>query len=194
MAKKKMKVEDVKRLESAGMVKKITVNCGETVVLDDLPENALFLMVFINDGGDGIDIGLPNGGRRFVPTFDQAKADNELIVQWNNLAMQSEDNDLPIDNPIKIRGHVIKDLGTLSINGEGFESVDIEIHEYVPEVDVKMTRSRKALESLVESHYKRTVAYFPDQAEKDPEEVKATIRGDLLTSYGLTEEDLVDEE
>ncbi|QYN80013.1 hypothetical protein PQD71_gp120 [Kosakonia phage Kc263] len=191
---KKMKVEDVNRLTPVGAAKKYTVKRGETLVIEDqLPENALFLLVYINDGMEGIDIGMPNGGRRFVPTFDQAKADNELIVQWSNLGVNAEPEERANDNLIKIRGHVIKDLGTISINGEGFESVDIEVYAYEPEQDFKMTRSRQALESLVESHYKRTIAYFPNQAAKDPEELKAQIRSDLLASYGLKEEDLLDD-
>lgn len=187
-----MNIENVNRIIPKGEPKKYTIKCGETLVLEDLPKNALFMLVYINDGSEGLDIGLDNGGRRFVPTFDQKKAENELIVQWSNLGQNAEPEARANTGVIKIRGHVIKDLGTISINGEGFESVDIEIYEYTPEYSTIMSRNRKAIDELVEDHYQRTIKYFPNQAEKDPDMLKAEILNDLLDSYGLTQDDLID--
>lgn len=186
-----VKVENVSRLIPTGPVKKYTIKLGEMLVLDpeDVPENILIIMTFINTGSEGMEIGLPDGGRRFVPTFSAADADNELIIKWGNPCINDE---LP-ENIIKVKGHFIKDLGTLTISGEGFESVEVEISGSIPGENIQMTRSRKALEEIVESQYKSTVAYFPNQAERDPDELKAEIMSDLLKNYGLTEEDLIDD-
>lgn len=187
-----MNIENVNRVVPKGEPTKYTIKRGETLTLDNVPQNALFMLVYINDGSEGIDIGLENGGRRFVPTFDQKKAENELIVQWSNLGQNAEPEARANNSVIKLRGHVIKDLGTISINGEGFESVEIEMYEYTPEYSTVMSRSRQAINELVEDHYQRTIKHFPNQAAKDPETLKTQILNDLLACYGLTQEDLVD--
>lgn len=98
------------------------------VVEEGFPENAAIVLTFINGAAEGHDVGMPNGGRRFVPTFEATKSGEEQILAWSNLI---ESRDEPEGEPvIKIKAVANLKDKTLSVTGEGFIDATIEVIEF----------------------------------------------------------------
>lgn len=121
-------VENFKTLKKTGetATHEITLD-GVLVDNNDFPANLLVELVSVKvDAETTITIDPP---RRFVPTPHEATADNELIVVYSNKGPEDE------KGTVLVKGHIIKDNGTIRISGSGFESATIEVSEFVPELD-----------------------------------------------------------
>jgi hypothetical protein len=63
--------------------------------------------------------------RRFVPSFDSDKKDDELILAWD--AHYKGDFNEDGSPKLSIRGTINKSKGTILITGHGFETIDVEM-------------------------------------------------------------------
>ena len=103
-----------------------SVKNGEVIPLEGtIPENVMFILNTIKVTQDDKEIVLGKGqdGKRFVPSFDQAKSAEEFIV--NYFAEATEDQ--PV---IKLRGTINITDKTICLTGEGWEIAEVEMIEY----------------------------------------------------------------
>lgn len=117
-----------------------TVKNGEVTELDAaIPENVLFVLntVKVTQDDKEIVLGKEQDGKRFVPSFELAKSEEEFIV--NYFAEATEDQEA-----IKLRGVVNIVSKTISVTGEGFETAEVEMIEFgqapAPEVAEEPTK------------------------------------------------------
>lgn len=117
-------VENTNGLVLIGEPESYTVNCGEMLVMDKkLPPQSVFVLADIHGIPEGTVVTLGNH-RRFIPTFETAKSQNEYLVAWDS--PEQDDEGKPL---VRIRGHIIKDLGTINMTGWGYEKVDVHVYE-----------------------------------------------------------------
>lgn len=71
--------------------------------------------------GEGIFFSTP---RKFVPSFDLSKVDNEQIFSYANLDERIEGH-----NPVSVRGKALLKEGKITIDGDGFDFIVLHLHE-----------------------------------------------------------------
>lgn len=121
-------VDNVKDLKTIGEPTVYHIKLDEILTIEgEFPFNTLVELDEINvDGKESIFFTSP---RRFIPAPNSATADNESILMYTN--KESEDG----KGTVLVKGHLIKDNGTIRINGEGFLSVKVSVWNYVSELD-----------------------------------------------------------
>lgn len=106
------------------------VKNGEVHAIEEnLPSNVIFILNLVRVSSDDKDIvlGQEQDGKRFVPSFELAKSEKEFIINYFAEATEEQP-------AIKLRGVIDIETNTISLTGEGFESGEVEIVEYL-EVD-----------------------------------------------------------
>lgn len=114
-------IEAVANLQTIGETKTYIIKKNETKVFEEgeLPKRCVVHLLEVRAEGEEIIFEKP---RPFVPTFQIDKSENESILAWSN----KEETENPT---IKVKGHLIKDLGTLAFHGEGYTEVIVNITE-----------------------------------------------------------------
>jgi hypothetical protein len=74
--------------------------------------------------GEGIFFSTP---RKFVPSFDLSKVDNEQIFAYANTDERIEGHD-----SVSVRGKALLKEGKITIEGDGFDFIVLHLHEQDP--------------------------------------------------------------
>lgn len=119
-----MTVENIDKVEIIGEPLVFTIEKGETLIPhENFPTHSIIELSEIHVGGDeGIIL---EKGRRFVPSFDKDRTEEEHIMAWSNRDEEGHERAF-----VKGMFHIPTNM--LTISGEGFEKIVIKVYEYRP--------------------------------------------------------------
>jgi len=119
-----MHVENIDNVETVGEPLVFTIEKGETLLpSENFPTHSIIELSEVHVGGEeGVVFAK---GRRFVPSFDKNKTEEEQILAWSNKDEEGHDR-------VFVSGKFHIPTNALTVTGEGFEKIVIKVYEYRP--------------------------------------------------------------
>lgn len=119
-----MTVENIDKVEVVGEPQIFTIEKGETLLPGkNFSPNSIIELSEVHVGNEEGVVFLK--GRRFVPSFDKSKTEEEQILGWSNKDEEGHDR-------VFVSGKFHIPTSTLTVTGEGFEKIVIKVYEYRP--------------------------------------------------------------
>lgn len=119
-----MTVENIDKVETIGEALVFTIEKGETLLpSENFPANSIIELSEVHVGNEEGVVFVK--GRRFVPSFDSSKTEEEQILAWSNKDEEGHDR-------VFVSGKFHIPTNALTITGEGFEKIIIKVYEYRP--------------------------------------------------------------
>lgn len=119
-----MTVENIDKVETIGEPLVFTIEKGETLLPgENFPANSIIELSEVHVGNEEGVVFVK--GRRFVPSFDNSKTEEEQILAWSNKDEEGHDR-------VFVSGKFHIPTNALTVTGEGFEKIVVKVYEYRP--------------------------------------------------------------